>query len=189
MWPLLVFSIIVIAVLLERLIIYSGQRFNIKKLAREILPYLKERDFDKAIQVLDKNKRSAAYDIFMKGIEALKKGNKECEKAIESATGIKIIYFEKNLNILSAMGNIAPLTGFLGTVSGMITAFKTIALSDNVTARLVAGGIYEALITTAFGLIIAIIATGANNIFVHKVDGFVNQIEEAADNMIEAACR
>ena len=185
MWPLLLFSILVIGVILERTIVYSTLRFNVKKLGTDMLSHLKEKNIGKATQICDLQGNNVGCKIFQKSIPMLSKGITEFEKAIETHSAVRVAGLEKNLNLLSTMGNIAPLTGFLGTVSGMITAFKTIALSDNVTARLVAGGIYEALITTAFGLIIAIVAVGANNFFVHKVDNFVNEMEETVSLISE----
>lgn len=185
MWPLLLFSILVIGVILERTIVYSTLRFNVKKLGTDMLSHLKEKNIGKAVQICDLQNNNVGCQIFQKSIPLLGKGIVDFEKAIETHSAVRVAGLEKNLNLLSTMGNIAPLTGFLGTVSGMITAFKTIALSDNVTARLVAGGIYEALITTAFGLIIAIVAVGANNFFVHKVDSFVNEMEETVSLISE----
>jgi biopolymer transport protein ExbB len=189
MWPLLIFSIIVLAVILERTVVFAGKRFNVKKLGMDLLAQLNREGADRAAETCLTYPKNIASEIFHKSIPALKRGAREFEKSVEAMTSVKVSSLEKNLNILSSMGNIAPLTGFLGTVSGMITAFKTIALSDHVTARLVAGGIYEALITTAFGLIIAIIAVGGNNFFVHKVDSSVTQIEETATRMVEATTR
>ncbi len=187
MWPLLIFSIIVLGVILERTFVFASHRFNVSKVTGKAISYVKQGNYDGASQYCSSIKRNIVSGIFCKSIPTLKKkGIKEFEKSVEASSGVKISFFERNLNILSSMGNIAPLTGFLGTVSGMITAFKTIALSDNVTARLVAGGIYEALITTAFGLIIAIIAVAGNNFFVHKIDTAANQIEESANLMIES---
>ena len=186
MWPLFIFSIIVIAVILERAVVYSGIKFRSKNFGQRLIVHLKKANFDEAVKYCELNKNNVASDIFCKSIPAFKRSSKDFEKSVDASASVKVSRLEKNLNILATMGNIAPLTGFLGTVSGMITAFKTIALSDNVTARLVAGGIYEALITTAFGLIIAIVAVAANNFFVHKVDSAVSQIEETANLMIES---
>ena len=93
------------------------------------------------------------------------------------------------LNILSAIGNIAPLLGFLGTVSGMISAFQSIAAADQVSARLVAGGIYEALVTTEAGLIVAIPLLAFYNYFVHRVESFVAEIERLASDIVEKLVR
>jgi biopolymer transport protein ExbB len=84
------------------------------------------------------------------------------------------------------VANIAPLLGFLGTVSGMIHAFEAIAAAEEVSARLVATGIYEALITTAAGLIVAIPAQAAHNYFVSRIDKFVIDVEESGAELVDA---
>jgi biopolymer transport protein ExbB len=83
------------------------------------------------------------------------------------------------------VANIAPLLGFLGTVSGMIHAFEAIAAAEEVSAKLVATGIYEALITTAAGLIVAIPVQAAHNYFVSRIDKFVIEIEESGAELID----
>lgn len=186
MWPLLFFSIIVVGVILERLIVFASYRFTIKKFAQDLIKQIRRRDLSAAINLCTANKKNVGAPVFEKALPALKKSQADFEKTLEAAANVRVSALEKNLNVLSTMGNLAPLTGFLGTVSGMITAFKTIALSDNVTAKLVAGGIYEALITTAAGLIVAIVAVGFNNFLVHKVDSAVKQIEEAANEIADA---
>jgi len=103
---------------------------------------------------------------------------------MEAEAGEKIGSLENGFNLLVALGSIAPITGFLGTVSGMISAFRSIANAADVNAQLVAGGIFEALITTAFGLAIAIAAITAYNIFAHVVDKFAARIEKAGSEVV-----
>ena len=91
---------------------------------------------------------------------------------------------ENGFNFLVALGSLSPLTGFLGTVSGMIGAFKSIAEATEVNAQIVANGIYEALITTVFGLIIAIIAMIFHSVFSHLVDKFAAEIETTCSDLI-----
>jgi biopolymer transport protein ExbB len=91
---------------------------------------------------------------------------------------------ENGFNFLTALGSLSPLTGFLGTVSGMIGAFRSIAEATEVNAQIVANGIYEALITTVFGLVIAIIAMIFHSIFSHVVDKFASRVERACSVLI-----
>ena len=108
------------------------------------------------------------------------------EKAIETAASIEIALLERGLIWLATVANIAPLLGFLGTVSGMIHAFEAIAAAEEVSAKLVATGIYEALITTAAGLIVAIPVQAAHNYFVSRIDKFVIDIEESGAELIDS---
>ncbi|MBR4246284.1 MAG: MotA/TolQ/ExbB proton channel family protein, partial [Treponema sp.] len=91
---------------------------------------------------------------------------------------------ENGFNYLTALSSLAPLTGFLGTVSGMIGAFQSIAVATDVNAQLVAGGIYEALITTVFGLIIAIVALIAYNLLIQRVDTFAAETSKAINDLV-----
>ena len=101
------------------------------------------------------------------------------ENAAECEAQERIRRMENGFNYLTALSSIAPLTGFLGTVSGMIGAFKSIAAATDVNAQLVANGIYEALITTVFGLIIAIAALVAYNLLVQRVDTLQQKLQNA----------
>jgi biopolymer transport protein ExbB len=92
------------------------------------------------------------------------------------------------MNILTALGSLSPLTGFLGTVTGMIGAFRSIAEATEVNAQIVAGGIYEALITTVFGLIVAIIAMISHSVYTHFIDKFVADIEKNCSMLISEYC-
>jgi biopolymer transport protein ExbB len=106
------------------------------------------------------------------------------EKAVETEAMNCVNSLENGFNFLTALGSLSPLTGFLGTVSGMIGAFKSIAEATEVNAQIVANGIYEALITTVFGLIIAIIAMIAFSIFSHIVDKFAAEVEKSCSELI-----
>lgn len=183
MWPLLLFSIITLGVIIERSIVFMMQKFDIKKIGAKIQQAILEKNYAQAIEICCQ-KRSIGSEIFGKNLALLSKNIADFEKAVEASASVKVFALEKNLNILSSMSNIAPLTGFLGTVSGMITSFKTIALSDNVTASSVAGGIYEALITTEVGLVIAILAVLGNNYFAHRISAMINEVEETAMTLV-----
>jgi len=106
------------------------------------------------------------------------------EKAVQTYSAEKINKLERGFNLLVAMGSIAPITGFLGTVTGMIGAFQSIMNAADVNAQIVAKGIFEALITTAYGLIIAIIAISFYNIYIHFVDRFTTEVEEVSTDLI-----
>jgi len=102
------------------------------------------------------------------------------EREVETLAAIDIAARERNLALLASIANLAPLVGFLGTVTGMIGAFGSIAAADSVSARVVSSGIFEALITTAAGLIIAIPAFAFHNYAVHRIDRLASTIEKTA---------
>ena len=113
-----------------------------------------------------------------------KYGESRMDRAAESEAGERLRRMENGFNYLTALSSLAPLTGFLGTVSGMIGAFQSIAQTTDVNAQLVAGGIYEALITTVFGLIIAIVALVAYNLLIQKIDRFAAETSKAINDLL-----
>lgn len=117
-------------------------------------------------------------------VEPEKVSERHLERAVETEAASCTNSLENGLNFLTALGSLSPLTGFLGTVSGMISAFKSIAEATEVNAQIVANGIYEALITTVFGLIIAIIAMISHSIWTFMVDKFTADVEKNCSQLI-----
>ncbi|HLO55238.1 MAG TPA: MotA/TolQ/ExbB proton channel family protein [Saprospiraceae bacterium] len=114
-----------------------------------------------------------------KGLMRIGKPLKDIDAAIENVGNLEVFKLEKNLSTLASISGAAPMNGFLGTVTGMILAFYEMASQQNVTPGVLAGGIYQALITTAFGLVVGIFAFVGYNYLVAKVDGVVFQMEKA----------
>ncbi len=113
-----------------------------------------------------------------KGIMRIGKPLRDIDAAIENVGNLEIFKLEKNLSRLASIAGAAPMIGFFGTVTGMILAFYRMATEQNVTPDVLAGGIYQALITTAFGLAIGIFAFVGYNILVASVDKVVFEMEK-----------
>ena len=110
----------------------------------------------------------------------------EVKEIIENAGREEIYHLEKNMGLLATISGIAPLIGFFGTVTGMIKAFMQVErFEGNVTSSVLAGGIWEALLTTAFGLIVGIFAYGFYNYIMTKVKRFVFELETSSNELIE----
>lgn len=187
MWPLLVFSIATVALILERGVYIFFHNLSVKPLVAEVVGRISKGDREGAVQFLSgQSRRTAVAPILLASLKNATLGEHRMEKAIEAEAGERIRKLENGFNLLQALASLSPLTGFLGTVSGMIGAFKSIAGASEVNAQLVANGIYEALITTVFGLIIAIVAITGYNIFAHVVDKFAGELEKGASDVIEA---
>lgn len=185
MWPLLIFSVASITLFLERFLFLLFHSLRVAPVKNAILEKLKDGDIAEARKVCDSfPRRNLAAPIFKAGLEVYELGEHRMEKAIDSMASKMINSIERGFDLLTALGSIAPITGFLGTVSGMIGAFQTIANAADVSAKLVAGGIFEALITTAYGLSIAIVAITAYYIFVHFSERFAANVEEAANEIL-----
>ena len=184
MWPLLFFSIIAVAVIIERFISLSRASTDAKKLMKNVTDALRTGGPDAAGEVCA-NTRGTIPQILYAGLRHVRKGPDAVEKAIENAGTIEMGFLERGLIVLSTTANVAPMIGFLGTVSGMIRAFEAIAQAESVNAKLVASGISEALITTATGLIIAIPVQAAHNYFVSRIDRFVVEMSESSAELVE----
>lgn len=185
MWPLLLFSIIGLAFILERSYVFFKTDLKVKPEIIDMFEKLKEKNVNEAKNILNRNKKEYIADVLKSGMDMLNQDINRMEKSMEASIKIKVKNLEKRLNGLVVLSNLAPLTGFLGTVSGMINAFKAIAVADEVSTQLVASGIYEALITTVAGLVIAIIVISAYNIYIHKIDNFINDSERLSNELIE----
>ncbi len=161
----------------------KGQRT--RALLGETDQLLAEHRIDEAIRRCEESQAPAAA-ILLAGLNRRKEGTDRVMKAIENAGLFELAGLERGLVWLATLANVAPLTGFLGTVVGMIQAFQAIELAGEVEATTVAGGIKVALITTAAGLTIAIPINIAHNYFVTKIDRLVIEMEESAQRMIDA---
>lgn len=185
MWILLVFSVATLALIFERCIYLFWHDCKVAPIAMEVKNLLKAGKKDQAKYMLTQcTRRKTIATILYALLENSKFGENRMETAAESEAQERIRRMENGFNYLTALASLAPLTGFLGTVSGMIGAFKSIAEATEVNAQLVAGGIYEALVTTVFGLIIAIIASIGYNLLVQRVDGFAAETSKAVNDII-----
>lgn len=183
MWPILILSIVGLGIVLERYWYFSRRKLDIDALAAAISAKIDSEGIAAAIRVCDEADTTGAR-ILGEGLRLHEAGVERIEKGIETRGGIEIGLLERGLSILAAVANLAPLLGFLGTVTGMIVAFQKIAGADTVSAKLVSAGIFEALITTAAGLIVAIPAFAFHNIFVHKIDKFATEVEKAGATVV-----
>ena len=120
-----------------------------------------------------------------KGIARIGKPLRDIDTAIENVGNLEIFKLEKNLSSLASISGAAPMIGFFGTVTGMILAFYKMASEQNVTPDVLAGGIYTALITTAFGLFIGIVSFVGYNYLVASVDKVINKMEATAVDFMD----
>jgi len=189
MWPLLIFSIIVVAITIERVIFLLYHNLEVNDLQIEINSFIEKNDFNAAEDyLLPLTKKRMGARVLLTLVQNVKQSRNFSEHRLERAAETEamncINSLENGLNFLTALGSLSPLTGFLGTVTGMIGAFRSIAEAAEVNAQIVANGIYEALITTVFGLIIAIIAMISHSIFSHIIDRFASKIEGSCSGII-----
>ena len=132
-----------------------------------------------------RNSKGPVASIFYQGLDRVDEGVEAAEKAVIGYGGVQMGLLEKNISWLSLFIALAPMLGFMGTVIGMISAFDSIEVSNDISPAVVAGGIKVALLTTVFGLIVAIILQIFYNYIVSKVDSIVNSMEDSSISLID----
>lgn len=185
MIPLFLLSILAVYVIAERWRSLNNSRMEIDGFLRTIEGMLKEGDRQRALTYCDGIDKPLAR-ILKAGIRRLGRPIRDIEDAIRNAGKKEIFHLEKRMNWLATIAGVAPLIGFTGTVTGMIEAFMDIqSLQGNVNPSVLAGGIWEALITTATGLIVGIIAFGFYNFLLGKINRMVHELENASADFID----
>jgi len=173
-----------LALALERVIYLNLATTNTTKLLKSVEDALEAGGVD-AAKELCRNTRGPLASIFYQGLDREAQGLDIVEKSIISYGGVQMGLLERGLSWIALFIALAPMLGFLGTVIGMIVAFDNIQIAGDVSPTLVAGGIKIALITTVFGLIVAIILQLFYNTIVAKIDSITNKMEDASISFMD----
>ncbi len=185
MWPILILLILGIAISLERLWTLTRAGINTRKFINAIKDALAEGGVEKAVEVCE-NTRGPVASIFHAGLIRMNRGIEHVEKAISSSGSIEMAFLERGLVWLATIVSLAPMLGFTGTVQGMIQAFNDIKAANDISPTIVAGGISVALLTTLFGLVVAMIIQIFNNFFVSRIDKLIIDMEESSNELVDA---
>lgn len=173
-----------LAVAIERIIFLNLSTTNSKKLAKDVEDALQSGGVEAAKEVC-RNTKGPVASIYYQGLDRADENIDAAEKAVVAYGGVQMGQLEKNVSWVSLFIAIAPMLGFMGTVIGMITAFDKIEAAGDMQPSLVAGGIKVALLTTVFGLIVAIILQIFYNYIIAKIDSIVNDMEDASITLID----
>ncbi|MBE0667318.1 MAG: MotA/TolQ/ExbB proton channel family protein [Bacteroidales bacterium] len=173
-----------LAIAIERIIYLNLATTNTEKLLARVEAALKQDGIEAAKEVC-RNTSGPVASIFYQGLDRANEGVDMAEKSVVAYGGVQLGLLEKNISWLSLFIAIAPMLGFLGTVIGMIAAFDAIEQAGTVSATIVASGIKVALITTVFGLVVAIILQVFYNYILSKIDSITNQMEDSSIALID----
>ena len=184
MAPVLICLILGLAIVIERIIYLNMATTNTNKLLNQVEGALKSGGTDAAKEVC-RNTRGPIAGIFYQGLDRAHEGVEIVEKSVIAYGGVEVSRLERGLSWVGLFIALAPMLGFMGTVIGMIDAFDKIAAANNISPAIVAGGIKIALLTTVFGLIVAIILQIFYNYLVSKVDSITGQMEEASIALVD----
>ncbi|WP_100611122.1 MotA/TolQ/ExbB proton channel family protein [Confluentibacter lentus] len=177
-----------LAIAIERIIFLSLSTTNTKKLTQEVEDALASGGVEAAKEVC-RNTRGPIASIYYQGLDRTDEGLEAAEKAVVAYGGVQMGQLEKNVSWITLFIALAPMLGFMGTVIGMIDAFDKIEAAGDMNPALVAGGIKIALLTTVFGLIVAIILQVFYNYIIAKIDSIVNDMEDASITLMDLLIR
>jgi len=177
-----------LAIAIERIIFLNLSTTNSKKLTQDVEDALQSGGLEAAKEVC-RNTKGPVASIFYQGLDRADGDLESAEKAVVAYGGVQMGQLEKNVSWISLFIALAPMLGFMGTVIGMIQAFDKIQSAGGMDATLVAGGIKVALLTTVFGLIVAIILQVFYNYIVAKIDSIVNDMEDSSITLMDMLSR
>jgi biopolymer transport protein ExbB len=187
MWPILLCSIFALAIILEKFWHLHKIKIDTQEFLNNILDKMKHHQIKEALQICE-NTKSPISHILKAGILKYDRTRIQIKEAIEDASLYEIPRLEKNLTTLATIAHISPLLGLLGTVTGMVRCFQTIQAKATsfhpVSPGDLAGGIWEALLTTVAGLIVAIPTFVAYNYLVSRINNFILEMEKASTELV-----
>lgn len=184
MWPILFCLVVGIAISLERFVSLTRASVNTKKFMSNVIGSMDKGGTDAALEVCQQTKGPVAA-IFHAGLLRSNRGAEMVEKAITNAGSIEMAFLERGMIWLSTFITLAPMLGFTGTVAGMIGAFDDIKRANDISPSIVASGISIALLTTLFGLVVAMILQVFHNYFISKIDRLVVDMEESSIELVD----
>ena len=199
-WPariialiLFIMSIWSLAVMIDRYLYFSAARKQSREFAPKVAGALKDSKLEEAIKIADRSKKSHLAEVVTAGLQEFKSTggavNEETiessKRALERAEAIVHAKLKRGLGVLATIGSTAPFVGLLGTVIGILNAFQQIATQKSSGIGAVAGGISEALVTTAFGLLVAIPAVMTFNYFSGRVESFDVEMDNSSSELID----
>lgn len=184
MIPIILCSIIVVAIIIERAWVLIKLKKKSKKFFSDLKIILENENYEQAALFCEEE-NFIVSSLWKEAVERILQKKKDFKEVMEDRSAALVSYLEKRLNTLTTMAHVSPLLGLLGTVTGMIRAFmKVEQLAGRADAAALAGGIWEALITTATGLVVAILAMVAHHYLVDKVNNIIKEIEEHSHKLV-----
>ena len=192
---LLIMSALSIAVMIDRYLAFSAARKQSRAFAPAVAGALREGKIDEAIRVAERNKKSHLAKVVTAGLQEFRAHSESTDipgeeieaskRALERAEAIVHAELKRGLGALATIGSTAPFVGLLGTVAGILNAFVGISNQKATGLAAVAGGIAEALVTTAIGLFVAIPAVWMFNYFTNKVEAFDVEMDNSSSELID----
>ncbi|RRA50051.1 MotA/TolQ/ExbB proton channel family protein [Acidipila sp. EB88] len=191
---LFIMSIWSLAVMIDRFLYFSAAKKQSREFAPRVAGALRENKLEEAIKVGDRNKKSHLAEVVTAGLQEFRNYGggvvtveqvEASKRALERSEAIVHAKLKRGLGGLATIGSTAPFVGLFGTVAGILKAFQEIAVQKTPGIGAVASGISEALVTTAFGLLVAIPAVMTFNYFTNKVEAFDVEMDNSSSELVD----
>jgi biopolymer transport protein ExbB len=177
MIPIVLLLIISLYLFIERWIYISQNGKTNKNLLNTIKTGLHEGNISSAVAACE-NDNTATSRIYAQGLKVISRPMSEMDRHMEDAASIELAAMESKLNILGIVAGVAPMLGFIGTISGVIKIFYKISLEDNISIGIISGGLYEKMITSGAGLVVGVLAYTSLHLLQGRVDGFLLKMQK-----------
>ncbi len=185
MHPILIAFIVGLVLSFERIYTLRKSKINTRTFVDQIKKEIESNGVEGAKKICEQNPGSVS-SIFHAGLQRFDEGLESVEKAIMTYGSIETGFLEKRMIWISLCIALAPMLGFTGTVQGMIEAFEAIKEANQISPAIVAGGIAKALITTLFGLVVAMILQVFYNFFISRIDDLISDMEVSSVQLIDS---
>lgn len=185
MYPLLVLSVVTVAIAIERVIYLRRVKTDAGEFMGVVNEFLSRNALEDAYRHCESTSGPLS-GIIKSGLKNQRRGRSEVVRAIEDAGALEVAHLEKGILVLTTVSKIAPLIGLFGTVTGMIRSFQAMGAAGGDNPRLVAAGIAEALVATAAGLVVAIPAYFLSFYFMNRVGKFVLDMQKSSIQFLDA---
>jgi biopolymer transport protein ExbB len=176
MIPIVLLLIIALYLFIERWIYISQNSKVNPSLIGSIKTGLNDGNVNSAIALCE-NERSSMGRIYGQGLKVISRPMSEMDRHMEDAASIELSAMESKLGVLGIIAGIAPMLGFIGTISGVIKIFYKISLEDNISIGIISGGLYEKMITSGAGLIVGVLAYTFLHLLQGRIDGFLLKMQ------------
>ncbi len=184
MIPILILSVAALAIFIERFLYIKNAGKTDAHMLETIKDKIKEGKLDDAKSICARSTGVTAR-VFEKALNRLGSPVRDIESIMENVSNIEVNRMEKNLGLLAAIAATAPMFGFLGTVVGMIKSFYNISIANDISIGIIAGGIYEKMITSASGLVVGVIAYMMYTYLNHRIDSVIAKLEDNSVDFLD----
>lgn len=178
MIPIVLLSLVTFYIFIERLAYLKRTAMIEKELIPLVTGDIKNGNRNNAM-TRARNNQAAVGRILESGIEKLGRSQDEIEKNLESVTNLEITKMEKNTGYLGIIAGVAPMLGFIGTISGVIKIFYNISLADNISIGIIASGLYQKMICSGAGLIVGVLSYAAYHYIQIRIDRYTIRLQES----------